>query len=63
MLNLMMRKVFFMLLKFSDGVTVDTSGPLRPLKLNDGWYVVGEGSLIPVQSYEEVREFIKKLKK
>ena len=52
-----------MLLKFSDGVTVDTSGPLRPLKLNDGWYVVGEGSLIPVQSYEEVREFIKKLKK
>lgn len=63
MSSLTIKKVFFMLLKFSDGVTVDTSGPLRPLKLNDGWYVVGEGSLIPVQSYEEVREFLNKLKK
>ena len=36
------------MLRFSDGVNIDTSGPLRPLKLADGWYVVGEGTLSPV---------------
>ena len=52
-----------MSLKFSDGIEIDTSGPLRPLKLYDGWYVVGEGSLIPMKDLQEVREYIGNKKK
>jgi hypothetical protein len=42
-------------LRFSDGVSIDTSGPLRPLKLADGWYVVGEGTCCPVADAAEAR--------
>lgn len=41
------------MLKFSDGVNVDTSGPLRVLRLSDGLYVVGEGCMIPCDSPDE----------
>ena len=41
------------MLRFSDGVNVDTSGKLRKLKLVDGWYIVGNGSLIPVKDEED----------
>jgi hypothetical protein len=41
-------------LRFSDGVEVDTSGPLRRLELHDGLYVVGEGCLIPCKDEAEV---------
>jgi hypothetical protein len=34
-------------LRFTDGVEVDTSGEYRTLKLPDGWYVVGHGTLQP----------------
>ena len=34
-------------LRFDDGVEVDTSGEYRTLELHDGWYVVGRGNLIP----------------
>lgn len=47
-----------MKLKFSDGVTIDTSGPLRKLNLADGWYVVGNGFSIPVDSEDEANETI-----
>lgn len=40
-------------LKFSDGIEIDTSGELKLLELYDGWYVVGEGKLIPVNDEEE----------
>jgi hypothetical protein len=40
-------------LKFSDGIEIDTAGELRLLELYDGWYVVGEGKLIPVKDEEE----------
>ena len=40
-------------LKFSDGIEIDTSGEFRLLELYDGWYVVGEGRLIPVKDDEE----------
>jgi hypothetical protein len=40
-------------LSFSDGIEIDTSGELRLLELYDGWYVVGEGRLIPVKDEEE----------
>lgn len=47
-----------MLLKFSDGVTIETGGPLRKFRLNDGWYVVGNGFCIPVASEGEADETI-----
>jgi hypothetical protein len=40
-------------LKFSDGIEIDTSSEFRLLELYDGWYVVGEGKLIPVKNEEE----------
>jgi len=50
------------MLRFSDGVNIDTSGPLRPLKLRDGWYVVGEGTCCPVADAAEAREEIERRK-
>ena len=41
------------ILRFSDGIEIDTSGQLRLLELHDGWYVVGGGRLIPVKNEEE----------
>jgi len=41
------------ILRFSDGIEIDTSGPPRLLELHDGWYVLGEGRLIPVKDEEE----------
>jgi hypothetical protein len=40
-------------LRFSDGEEFDTSGPLRKEERSDGWYVIGEGHLIPVGSEED----------
>ena len=47
------------ILKFSDGEEFDTSGPLRKDERRDGWYVIGEGKLIPVASEEEADQMIK----
>jgi len=46
-------------LKFSDGMEFDTSKPMHPEKRSDGWYVVGGGMLIPVDSEEEALQYIK----
>ena len=46
------------MLKFSDGETFDTSGPLRKEKRYDGWYVIGQRMLIPVKDEEEADKFI-----
>ncbi len=43
-------------LRFSDGVNIDTSGPLRILQLIDGWYVVGEGTCMPAKDEEEAKK-------
>ena len=48
---------------FSDGMTFDTSGPLRLTKRRDGWYVIGRGMLLPVDSAEEGRAIIAQMKK
>jgi hypothetical protein len=48
------------ILKFSDGISIDTSGPLRVLELSDGFYVTGGGVLIPVQSREKALEVIQR---
>ena len=46
------------MLKFSDGETFDTSGPLRKEKRHDGWYVLGQGMLIPVKDEVEADKVI-----
>ena len=46
------------MLNFSDGVSVDTSGKLRIIELVDGLYVTGEGFLIPVTNRQEGEETI-----
>jgi hypothetical protein len=51
------------ILKFTEGVEIDTSGPLRKLHLEDGWYVVGEGLLLPVADEAGADEELQKLRK
>ena len=48
-------------LRFSDGMIIHTHGPLRIIELSDGWYVVGEGKLIPVKNEEEGTRVIDEL--
>jgi hypothetical protein len=50
-----------MKLKFTDGVTVDTSGELRARKLDDGWYVIGRGCLIPVDDRAKAEKVIREM--
>jgi hypothetical protein len=50
------------ILRFSDGINVDTSGELRPFRLPDGWYVTGEGKLIPVKDETAANTLISKMK-
>lgn len=50
-------------MRFSDGMTFDTEGKLRVTRRSDGYYVVGNGMLIPVDSREEGIEFIRRLEK
>ena len=49
-------------LRFSDGVNIDTSGELRVLRLKDGYYVVGNGMLIPVEDRTEALKVIEEMK-
>lgn len=46
------------MLHFSDGVIVNTNGPYRVIQIPDGWYVTGQGYLIPVDSDYEGWELI-----
>ncbi|MGA2227110.1 MAG: hypothetical protein ABSH41_21955 [Syntrophobacteraceae bacterium] len=47
-----------MKLEFSDGITIETSGPLRKLHREDKWYVVGAGFCIPTASEDEADKTI-----
>ena len=49
-------------LKFSDGLTIDTSGTYRVISVKDGMYVVGQGCCIPVENGKEALEIIKLFK-
>jgi len=51
------------MLRFNDGIDIDTDGPLRLLKLPDGYYVVGKGMCIPVNDVQEGIAMIKELGK
>ena len=48
--------------KLPNGVEVDVSGGLRILEIENGFYVVGQEMLVPVKSWEEGREEIRKIK-
>lgn len=49
-------------IKFSDGVTIDTSGPYRAVFVAGKVYVVGRGLCIPVEGGKEAVEIIKLFK-
>ena len=51
------------MLRFNDGIDIDTDGPLRLMKLPDGYYVVGKGMCIPVNDVQEGIAMIKELGK
>jgi hypothetical protein len=40
-------------LTFTDGETFDLSGPLRLEERYDGWYVLGNNRMVPVNSQDE----------
>jgi hypothetical protein len=42
-----------------DGMTVDMDGPLRTEQLDDRWYVVGGGMLIPCRNRAEAEAIAK----
>ena len=48
-------------MKFTDGVEIETGGKLRTIWKRDGWYVVGDGMLLAVESREAGRMLIEKL--
>ena len=50
------------ILKFSDGEEFDTSVELQLTLRKDGWYVIGNGLLIPVRDLEEGRKELKRQK-
>ncbi len=49
-------------LKYVGDLIIDSTGPLRKIRLPDGIYVVGEQMLIAVESDEEADEVIEELK-
>ena len=50
------------MLKFSDGMSFDTTGEPRTTYRSDGLYVIGGGMLIPVKDEKEANEIIKQMK-
>jgi hypothetical protein len=48
-------------LKFTDGEVFDLSGELRAEERYDGWYVLGENRMIPVNDQEDALQTIDKL--
>lgn len=51
------------MIKFSDGVEFETNGKCRIENRSDGLYVVGNGMLCSVDSYEEGYALIKSIQK
>jgi len=49
------------MLKFSDGQSFDTNGKLRITQRSGGYYVIGNGMLIPVNDYDEGKKLIQEL--
>jgi hypothetical protein len=47
-----------MILEFTDGMKIDTSGEYRTITKSDGLYVVGHGICVPVSTQEEADSLI-----
>jgi hypothetical protein len=47
-----------MKLRFNDGMEFNTEGKLRAVQRSDGWYVTGQGMLIPVVDRQEADDLI-----
>jgi len=45
-------------LKFSDGMSIRTDGDYRVIRKSDGYYVVGRGMCMPVDSREDGIQYI-----
>lgn len=51
------------MLRFSDGISIDTSGEPRVLRLNDGYYAVGKGILIPVDNLQSAEFMVQRMQR
>jgi len=51
------------MLRFNDGMNFDTSGALRIEHRSDGYYVLGEGMMVAVDTYEDGTREIERLQK
>ena len=49
-------------LTFSDGMTFDLSGPLRVDLRSDGYYILGQGIMMAVNTFEEGQKYVSKSK-
>lgn len=49
------------MLRFTDGVTLDTSGSLRIVEKSDGLYVLGNGWSIPCKDEKEALETLRSM--
>lgn len=49
------------MLRFSDGIEINTSGEPKILSLKDGLYVCGKGVLVPVNSMDEALLVLERL--
>lgn len=45
-------------LKFSDGMEFDLSGPLRVELRSDGYYVLGQGMMMAVNTLQQGEKYI-----
>ena len=51
------------MLRLSDGISIDTSGEPRILRLNDGYYAVGKGILIPVDNLQSAEFMVQRMER
>jgi hydrogenase maturation factor len=49
-------------LKFSQIIKYAKEGPFRKEQFGDGWYVIGEGNVIPAIDEEDANDILKNMK-
>ena len=51
-----------MILRFNDGLDIDTSGELRIYRGRDGWYVLGHGCSIPCSDKADAEDCLRMMR-
>ncbi len=51
------------MVEFSDGTLLDTSGEIRKEQIENDWFVVGNGILIPCQTESECELILEQMAK